>query len=254
MRTMLQRILLVATALVWAGPVLATDLYAPVYVPPTSDPIYTPRPMIVGHLELGVGIVDHSECNHSDCNHGGGIFVGAGRANLPLQGKWNFELEMGGGAWFRNGEGFPAIGALGHLWRRMDRSALGVFGGVYYNLFEEVEGTVGLEGKAYLGNFTIGASESFNWGYDYEYWLTIAGVDFYLTPDMRLSGQASYYDGDVEGFGTFDHWNARAVGEYHFAGSPLTGWAEISYTDYYQDYGPRAIPGGFVSCACVQGR
>lgn len=190
--------------------------------------------MIVGHLELGAGIVDHSDC--SDCSHGGGIFVGAGRANLPLGHLWNLEIETGGGSWFSDGESTPAIGALAHLWRRLNSAAFGVFGGVYNDLFELVEGTAGLEGKAYLGNVTFGASGSYNWADDYYYWMAVAGADFYPTPELRLSGEASYYEGDVSGF-SLEHWNGRVIGEYHFPGTPLTGWVEASYTDYGDDFG-----------------
>lgn len=231
---MLSNILVGILTITWAASAWAADLYAPAYVPPISDPVYTPNPMIVGQLELGVGVVDHSEC--SDCNHGGGIFVGAGRANLPLSHLWNLEIEIGGGAWFRNGESFSAIGALGHLWRRLDNAAVGVFGGAYNDRFELVEGTVGLEGKAYLGNLTLGGSGSYSWGDEYYYWMALAGADFYLTPELRLSGEASYYEGDVSGF-SLEHWNSRVIGEYHFAGTPLTGWTEASYTDYGDDFG-----------------
>jgi hypothetical protein len=227
---MLRTVVIAAAAAALATPVCAADLYTAAYAPPISSPVYTPGPMVVGHLELGIGFANHTggcdECNHDDA-----LFVGAGRANLPLWGAWNLELETGGGAWFDSDDSDPSFGALGHLWKRLNSAAVGMFGGVNYPIYQLVEGTVGLEGEAYLGSFTLGASGSYNWGDGFDYWMAGAGADFYLTSESRLSGEASYYDGDFSGT-SYTEWNARVIGEHHFAGTPLTGWAEASYTDY----------------------
>lgn len=227
---MLRKMLLAATAATFATPLWAADLYTPVHVPPISSPVYTPGPMVVGHLELGIGIAYHTggcdECNHEDA-----LFVAAGRANLPLMGSWNLEIETGGGSWFDSDHSSSSIGVLGHFWKRLSSAAIGVFGGVNYPIYELVEGTAGLEGEAYFGSITLGASGSYNWGDGFHYWMAGVGADFYLTPETRLTGEASYYDGDFFGI-SYNEWNARLIGEHHFAGTPLTGWAEASYTDY----------------------
>jgi hypothetical protein len=227
--------LLAVTAATLATPVWAADLYTPVYAPPIDSSVYTPGPMVVGHLELGIGFAYHTDgCD--ECNHSDALFVGAGRANLPLGGTWNLEFEIGGGAWFDGDDSGPSIGALGHFWRRMNNAAVGVFGGVNFPIYGLAETTAGVEGEAYFGNFTLGASGSYNWGDDFHYWMAGAGADFYLTSESRLSAEASYYDGDFSGT-AYNEWNARVIGEHHFAGTPLTGWAEASYTDYGDDNG-----------------
>jgi len=231
---MCRKISLAVVAVLSATPACAADLYTTAAVPPIGDPIYAPRPMVVGHLEMGMGIADHTDCD--GCDHTSGLFVGAARVNLPLGGTWNLELEAGGGSWFDHGEGRSSIGALGHLWTKLDNAAAGVFGGVNFPTYDLVEGTAGLEGEVYFGNLTLGASGSYNWGNGFDYWLVGAGADLYLTPESKLSAEASYYDGDFFS-ASFTEWNARAIGEHHFAGTPLTGWVEASYTDYGDGFG-----------------
>ena len=92
------KLLMTASAIAIATPAMAADLSG--YVPPSGDPIYSPAPMVVGHLSVGVGIGDIDETDDNV-----GIFTGVGRANIPFSGGvWNLELETGGGALWQGGD------------------------------------------------------------------------------------------------------------------------------------------------------
>jgi hypothetical protein len=224
------RLLTIAAAVVVATPALAADFNT--YVPPSGDPVYSPTPMVVGHLELGIGILgaDGSSENY-------GLFEGAGRANVPFAGgTWNFELETGGGSIFDGDFSYSTIGAAGHLWTRMGGGALGVFGGVNFPTGTTI-GTVGVEGEAYLGAVTLGADADYNWGDGFDFWTVSGWADLYVTPDLRLGGGVNYLSGDF-----YDAWGASLDTEYRFSGSPFSLWAEANY-ESISDGGPKMWAG-----------
>jgi hypothetical protein len=222
-KEMRAKLLMTVSALAFATPAFAADFNT--YVPPSGDPIYSPQPMVVGHLELGIGILSSDDFGIGEDL---GAFVGAGRANIPFSGgAWNIELEAGGGALFDDGESISSIGAAGHVWTKLNGAAIGVFGAVNFPTGATVY-TLGLEGEAYLGNVTLGADADYNWvdglG-DGEFWSVSGWADFYFTPDFRLGGELAYLSGDVP-----DTWSAALDAEYRFSGSPFSLWAEGKYT------------------------
>ncbi len=217
------RLLATAAVVALASPAFAADLYAPAYVPPASDPVYSPTPLAVGHLLLGAGIVD------PDGGDTLGAFVGAGRANLALGGV-DLQVETGGGSVFRDGNSFSTIGVGTHLWTKLNNAAIGVFGAVNFPTGGTIY-TLGLEGEFYIGNITLGGDIDYNWtdgglsGPLGDYWSGSLWADFYLTQNWRLGGEFEYYGDNL------DTWTASLDTEYRFAGTPISGWVEGSYID-----------------------
>jgi opacity protein-like surface antigen len=225
MNEMRAKLFTAAAAVAIATPALAADLYTPQYVPPISDPVYKPTPMVVGHLMLGVGFISLDDFSGPFSDDSLGVFVGAGRANINLGGSLNFQLETGGFALFNDGSSYSSIGVAGHLWTKLNSAAVGVYGGVNWPTGGSIY-TLGLEGEVYLGNFTLGGDIDYNWtdpgGGDY--WSTSVWADAYLNPNWRLGGEFEYYSngGDI--------WTAAVDTEYRFGG-PISGWAKVAYAD-----------------------
>ena len=215
------------SAIAIATPALAADLYTPAYVPPANDPVYSPEPMVVGHLSMGLGIVNFDGGLFDSSDDNVGIFTGAGRANINLGGAWNVELETGGSALFKDGSSYSSVGVAGHVWTKLNSAAFGAYGGVNFPTGATVY-TLGLEGETYLGNLTLGANADYNWvdtgGGSGDFWDLAAWADVYFTPDFRLGGALGYASGDIP-----DTWSATLDTEYRFSGTPFSGWAEASY-------------------------
>lgn len=206
-------------------PAFAADLYTPTYVPPINDPVYKTGPAVVGHLSMGIGIVDINTDDFSDFDNTLGIFTGAGRANVNL-GNLNVQAETGGFALFKDGESYSAIGVAGHLWTRLNGAAVGAYVAANFPTGATI-GTVGVEGEAYFGNITVGGNAGYNWSDNAgDFWNIAGWADFYFTPDFRVGGTLAYADGD---FG--DGWGAAVDAEYRFSGTPFSGWAEVAYSD-----------------------
>jgi hypothetical protein len=226
------RLTLTAAALVLASPAIAADLYSPPSVPPMGDPVYSPAPLIVGHLMVGAGVVDTGNIadfdDLSDFNDTVGVFVGAGRGNIGLGGPWNLELETGGFSTFDGGSSYSSIGAAGHLWTKLSNGALGFYGGANWPSGGSVY-TAGVEGEAYLGNITLGGDADYNWTDGSlgtgDYWSGSLWADAYLSQNWRVGGEFEYY-GD-----SLDTWVASLDTEYRFGNSPISGWVEGSYAD-----------------------
>jgi hypothetical protein len=224
------RLVTTAVTIAFAAPAFAADLYAPQYVPPIGDPVYTPGPMVIGHLTMGVGFTDSGVLNWddiSDPSDSTGLFVGAGRANINFGSGWNVEFETGGFSTFDDGTSNASIGAAGHVWTRLNSAALGAYGGVNFPTGGTVY-TLGLEGEAYIGNLTLGGDADYNWSDGGlgtgDYWSGSLWADAYLTQNWRVGGEFEYYGDNV------DTWIAGLDTEYRF-GSPLSGWAKVLYSD-----------------------
>jgi len=230
-----KKLLLSAAAIAIATPAFAADLYAP-YVPPTNDPVYTPGPMVVGHLTMGIGFVNFDGSNPFE-DDTVGIFTGAGRANINLGGAWNLELETGGTSIFDNGYSFSSVGVGGHLWTRLNGGAVGVYGAADFPSGATV-GTAGVEGQAYLGNVTLGANASYSWSDNLgDFWQATGIASIYVTPDLKLGGSLAY--GDFDGF---EAWSAGLNTEYRFSGTPFSAWGDVNYSSYSSG-GPDVLAG-----------
>lgn len=223
------RLLATAAAVAIASPAFAADLYTPTYVPPVNDPVYSPTPMAVGHLTLGGGAIDSAlfSDDATDFEDTLGVFVGAGRANIGLGGIWNLELETGGSALFNDGNSYSSFGVGGHLWTKLNGAAIGVYGGVNWPTGGTVY-TAGLEAEGYIGNFTIGGDVDYNWTDGFlgdDFWSGSVWADAYFTQNWRVGAEFEYYGDNI------DTWIASLDTEYRFAGTPVSGWVEGSYSD-----------------------
>ena len=224
------RLLATAAVVALSSPAFAADLYTPTYVPPANDPVYSPTPMVVGHLMMGVGLVDGNSFDLGDVlDDSVGAFVGAGRANIGLGGIWNLQLETGGGALFKDGSSYSSIGAGGHVWTKLNGGALGAYGAVNFPTGGTVY-TAGIEGEVYFGNFTLGGDIDYNWtdgGLSFvgDYWSGSLWADAYLNQNWRIGGEFEYYGDNI------DTWSASLDTEFRFGNSPMSGWLEGSYID-----------------------
>jgi len=222
------RLITTAAALAIATPAFAADLYTPQYVPPISDPVYTPAPLVVGHLMMGIGFLDIGDFSFdeaSDFSDTVGVFVGAGRANINLGGSLNLQLETGGASLFNDGSSYSSIGVAGHLWTKLNSAAIGVYGGINWPTGGTIY-TAGLEAEAYLGNITLGADIDYNWADpgSGDFWSGSLWADAYLNPNWRLGAEFEYLGDSV------DTWIASLDTEYRFGG-PISGWAEVAYAE-----------------------
>lgn len=213
-----------AVVVATAPPAVAADLSGGA-VPPAGSPVYAPQPMVVGHLSLGAGFWQNDgDLFSSDDTVG--VFSGAGRANVDFGGGWNFEIETGGQSLFDSGNSFSSIGAAGHLWRRLNSAAVGVFGSADFPSGTTV-GTIGVEGETYFGDITFGAETSYSWSNGLgNFWSVGGWADYYLTPDLRFGGALDYSTGDIP-----DTWTASVDTEYRFSGTPFSAWGEVNYSN-----------------------
>jgi hypothetical protein len=208
-----------------SAPTLAADLSYPATLPPSDSPVYSPTPMVVGHLEFGLGVLSIDDITGLlDVSDTVGVATAFGRANVPLfGGGWNFEAEIGGVALFDSGDSDATLEAIGHLWTRLPSAAVGVFGGAT-SFFGTGVGTVGLEGEAYFGNVTLGAQGSYNWSDWADVWQARGYADWYLNPDFRLGGDIQYLNGDGE-----DVWAFTGDVEKRLTGTPVSFGGTLSY-------------------------
>lgn len=187
------------------------------------------QPAIVGHLDMGIGYVD------AGLEFGGTeqfwLFEGFGRTNVDLGGAMNLELEAGAGHDFKDSEWSGGVAT--HLWAALPNAALGIYGSVSFpQLNDDPDDRiykVGLEGEAYLGALTLGASGDYNWfvhGTTSEFWVARAWADVYPTENTRIGGGFMYL---VEADTYFDVWGGNLDGEVRFAGTPVSAWIEGRY-------------------------
>ena len=214
----------------------AADLSGgPIFVEETFTP--TIERTAVGHLELALGITDHSGGDGGFAFAKDNAFEGWGRANVPLGGYLNLELEAGGIAFFEDGSSNTGYGAYGHLWAGWQAARLGVFGGAGFHGM--TIGTVGAEGEVDLGPVTLGAQGSYNFadqsavpGSEDYFWGVRGWVDLYITPDTKLGGEVGWWA--IEDFlGPLGSGMLTLSGraEHRFAGSPISIFARVDYWD-----------------------
>lgn len=221
------RTFLLASAMAAAAvPALGADLGD---VPPAGDPIYSPAPMgVVGHLELGVGLLEVDDFYDDSI----GIFQGFGRANIPFSGgAWNLELETGATALFDNGYSEAGAGVYGHLWTNFSGVRVGGFGGAAFG--GPTIGTVGAEVEGDVGNLTLGAQGSYSWtdeDFSAEAWGLRGWADFYFTPNTKLGADVAWANIDFDGVDV-DFWQVSGIAEHRFANTPISAFGRVTYAD-----------------------
>lgn len=205
---------------------------------------------VVGHLELALGwseiSIDQSPNRFLNefWNEQGGVFEGWGRANIPIGGYVNLEIETGGIAFFDDGASRTGYGVFGHLWGGWNGVRLGVFGGAGFH--DITIGTVGIEGEVDLGNLTLGAQGSYNFTddglvcppglCDEDYWGVRAWADFYVTPNTKIGGEVGWWQLDDftggDGLLGINQFSASGRIEHRFASTPISAFARVDYWDF----------------------
>jgi hypothetical protein len=178
-------------------------------------------PWVVGHLELATGPrYPQSDVFDTDPLWLANAF---GRVNFSLPGPLNFEAEIGGWAFFDDGNSDNTLQGIGHLWAEFPAAAAGIFGGTTSYFGTNIP-TFGFEGAAYFGNLTLGTQGSYNWDNGNDLWGIGGGADFYLNPDLRVGGDLTYWN--VAGP---EIWQADLDVEKRFTGTPVSAGASLSY-------------------------
>jgi hypothetical protein len=175
---------------------------------------------IIGHLEAaGGGRWPHSDVFDTDPLGLANVF---GRANLAL-GPLNFEVDIGGWAFWDDGNSDSTLQAIGHLWLKFPSAAVGIFGGTTDYFGTDIP-TFGGEGQVYLGNLTLGAQGSYNWDGANDVWGVRGDADFYPDPDLKLGGDIQYWN-----VGGSDIWQGGVDVEKRFTGTPVSLGGSLSY-------------------------
>src|SRR5689334_9583535 len=113
---MMQKLVTTAALCALAGAAYAADGF------PARAPIYATQPLVTGDIEVGLG--RFYPPTRSDV----GVFTGTARANMPLQGPMNLELQSSGNALYFSGASMQWMDVYGHAWWRSPSSAWGIFG------------------------------------------------------------------------------------------------------------------------------
>lgn len=213
---MRMKLLASAAAMALATPAFAADLG---YVPPANDPVYSPTPMMVGHVELSLGYLG------VDGDGDTGFFDGAGRVNIPFAGSWNLEVEAGGTAFFDDDYDQSVLGAYAHLWTNLGAARVGAFGGIADA--HDTVGTIGLEGEVDVtSNATLGAQVAYNFVDGDDGWGLRGWADYYFAPNTKANLELAWADTDGN-----DAWGISGKLEHRFDNTPVSAFAEVGYLD-----------------------
>ena len=210
-----------------AGTALAADVGLVTYPPPpVGDPVYSHASGMSGDISIAGGWWGD---NYDDR---GGVFAGAGRLNVPLQGgPWNVTGEIAGIGYTLNGDSEREFLGAAHVYHKTSQFAHGVYasavgygwgGSPIYSAWG-----LGIEGAAFMSNTTLVGRLGHYWDEGYSYWSAEGIARYYVTPNTKLAGLAAWTDGD---------WMAAAGIEHLFSGTPMTGYARVAYFDAGSSY------------------
>jgi hypothetical protein len=202
---MMPRVVLVAALSALAGAAYAADGRG-------SGPIYSPQPIVTGDVELGLGRFFPALGPDT------GVFTGTARANMPIQGSLNVELQTSGNALYLNGASQQWLDVYGHVWQRLPSAAWGLFGGTEF--IGSMINAVGAEGKMYLGNVSVGGEAARLWTQSAAAWEVAGNANVYLNPNLRIGAGGQF----VTGFGS-DLWTWSIDAELRMPGTPWSIWA-----------------------------
>jgi hypothetical protein len=204
---------------------LASDvLNYPAAPPPIGSPVYAPASMITGDATVGLTYYAEPDDDYSVWD----IF-GSGRINVPL----------GGGPWYITGEifGLAALNeykyreflGAAHLYHKTPQYAHGVYvAGLGYSEvgFNGHELQTGVEGAAFLGQFTLTGALGYTWGDNddgaYSGWDVLGMATYYLTPNTSLAGA-------VELWGSGSGWALGARAEHMITGTDMSVFGNASW-------------------------
>jgi hypothetical protein len=137
---------------------------------------------------------------------------------VPLGNGWNAALEHQLGYEFEAGDWFA--GGAGHFFYANQAVA----GGAFVHADTDEHYGVGVEGAAFLANVDL-IGEGGYFTNSANYWEAAGTANVYFDPDTAVSGTLGGAWGDADG------WGANVGFEHRLSGSPISGFADIGYTD-----------------------
>jgi hypothetical protein len=227
----LRHILLVGAAI---GAAAMAPAFAADFAPP---PVFVPPPPVAvqAHVDLYGGFFT---ADNFDPGESGFVFGGAGRANVPLDGSRNLQLDAQGSTLiFTSGaftESFGEVGGYAHWYARDPAShALGLFAGADFFAGDPQVYTAGVEGQMYWPAFTLHGQASlssvqsgstsglaFQLRAEGQWFLA---PDTVLLADVMWVGVDDFYD-DNASFLTL-----LAQLQHRFNGGPFSGFVRARY-------------------------
>ena len=139
------------------------------------------------------------------------IISGFGAVNIPLGDAFSTQLDAFGETVLTSNDAAYSdmFGIGGHLsWRNYDSGLVGIFGGLGEGSPTDEEpwngGWIGLEGQAYLGDFTlygqaawllISSSNDNEEGFDRDSFLVRGVGRYFVTDDAKIEAEVSYMEG-----------------------------------------------------------
>ena len=187
------------------------------YAPPASSPAAGPAG-VFGDVHLSATYFGTEGEDDGSIDLGGVVVV-------PFANGWNAAFEADTGYLFNAGD-WAAAGA-GHLFFLTSTWAAGAF--VEGNT--ETDGVgVGVEAAAYISNVDVIGTVEYGFS-DPDFWLASAATNIYFDPNTALTAGLGgvWFDGADGSF-------AANVGlEHRFNNSPVSGFAEVGWTDITGD-------------------
>jgi hypothetical protein len=238
------RVTLALAGAILAGTALSAQAADPTFFAPTR--------MTQATVDLYGGFSTFSfddEKNPPSPFHIGGL----GRANIPLQGMWNLQADVGFLATSVEGSSFSVGSAYLHFYNRTPTFAYGIFGG--YTSFGSNLWQLGVEGQHYMGPWTFtGQAMVGLWGFDNNTGniLQLRGQATYdFTPFTSLSGDLAWthLGGDFGGDGSIT--TLALTGMHRFAGSAFGIFAQ-GRVDFFNEEGSSFDGHSFTGLAGVR--
>ena len=228
---MRQFLLTSASVIALTGAAFASDL---TYSPPSQgSAFYGATPTVQAHVDLYGGAIFFSGDGSSET---GGVFGGAGRANMPLRDGWNVQIDAQSVALLQH-DGSDTVSyptefsGYAHVYRLEPGShALGVFGGASWLLGPQVY-TAGVEGQMYWQRFTLYGQASAS-ALKFE---DISGSAFQLrgqgqwfaTDNTAVFGDVLWTNIDLDGSAT----DLALIGTvmHRFDGTPIAAFGKVRW-------------------------
>jgi opacity protein-like surface antigen len=225
MKKMRKLLLTTAAIAALSAPAMAADLASP--VPPSGSPIYSSAPMVSGDISGALGGAWFSFPGESESF---GSYDASARFALPIFGGAGFEGELLDGGLFNGDFSSNTFLGLAHLYAQTPNFAVGVFGGAGSSQPVTLwQG--GLEGQAYLGNFTAEGTVAYitasAFDEDISLWNARFGGKYYFTPDDKLSLFGNFVS--INESGAPDIWGIDGSLEHRFSGTPWSAFVKAAW-------------------------
>lgn len=225
------------------GAATAADI---TYYPPPSGPVYHAAPMVQAHVDLYGG---KAWFNYDGDTESAGVFGGAGRANVPFQNGWNFQMDAQGQALlFHEGKGGATystpteFSGYGHIYRSVpDSHAVGLYGGAAWAYGPQAY-TIGAEGQMYWQQFTLYGQASVSavrFGSETGHAFQLRGQgQWFATDNTAILGDVSWtslnlYDETASAL------SLQGTVMHRFENTPFAAFGKVRWTQAnWDDYSP----------------